>query len=135
MLILVIVGHSCDIISVFYFVGHSCFIIFLHSQDLVEQKNELHEQLCEALVKVSSLQSALDSRLMVQGQNEDLSSKVQQLAANCKEARELLENKEKEVGLGDFGWGDFGLGDFRLGSFAEKTRPTPVSRVRHSHFE
>ena len=122
MLILVIVGHSCDIISVFDFVGHSCFIIFLHSQDLVEQKNELHEQLCEALVKVSSLQSALDSRLMVQGQNEDLSSKVQQLAANCKEARELLENKEKEVGLGEL--------DFRLGSFGEKTRPTPISRMR-----
>ena len=66
-------------------------------QELVEQKNELHEQLCEALVKVSSLQSSLDSRFMVQGQNDNLNSKVQHFSTTCKDLREQLDKKEREV--------------------------------------
>ena len=63
----------------------------------MEQKNELHEQLCEALVKVSALQSSLDSRFMVQGQNDDLNSKVQHLSSTSKDLREQLESRELEV--------------------------------------
>ena len=70
----------------------------------MEQKNELHEQLCENLVKVSSLQSALDSRLMVENQNADLSSKFHQLTTDYKEVREKLEVKEQEV-RSYGGWG------------------------------